>query len=63
MYYYLASYLDLTVAMQCSSVASFSQRWFENDFSPVMKCAENASKASRTDIKFIYPTVDDVKKR
>ncbi|KAG2219788.1 hypothetical protein INT45_008879 [Circinella minor] len=49
-----------TIIAQCSSVGSLRGQWFQRDFTRCMSEAINASKAKMPEIKFMYPTVDEV---
>ncbi|KAI9253391.1 tyrosyl-DNA phosphodiesterase I [Phascolomyces articulosus] len=51
-----------TIIAQCSSVGSLRGKWFQKDFSRCMSEATNASSANTPEIKFMYPTVDEVSK-
>ncbi|KAI9318182.1 tyrosyl-DNA phosphodiesterase I [Dichotomocladium elegans] len=48
-----------TLALQCSSVALFSQKWF-TELGACMGEATNASQAKKPSLRFIYPTASEV---
>ncbi|KAI9495019.1 tyrosyl-DNA phosphodiesterase-domain-containing protein [Zychaea mexicana] len=49
-----------TLVAQCSSVGSLRGKWFQRDFTRCMSEAENSDMAKKPEIRFMYPTVEEV---
>ncbi|KAI8138871.1 tyrosyl-DNA phosphodiesterase I [Fennellomyces sp. T-0311] len=49
-----------TIIAQCSSVGSLRGKWFKDDFTRCMSEASNDTDAKMPDLRFMYPTVEEV---
>ncbi|KAI8391482.1 tyrosyl-DNA phosphodiesterase I [Radiomyces spectabilis] len=51
---------ESTLIAQCSSMAKFTQQWFQKDFATKLSNAANASEARPPHLRCVYPSVRDV---